>query len=245
MEFKDRLKKLRQERGISQQALADAIFVSRSAVAKWENGLGVPSGESMEALVKFFGVPLKEIETEQAEQIIVEKNHQIRRLSTVLSCIAFVMIIALAAVFSVLIVEFDFSLTPEGAAGSYAQYPYIENNDYIIYYKPEFEGTEYACIGNFRAVHKALIGYYVDPGDYEIDALIANNQYVGSIYTLKGRDRYYYIIRRNTNLVPVYMLDLDEIVALGNTCRVEANSYFATDNPIPGFWIGDNSIMVG
>lgn len=38
MEFKDKLKKLRTEKGISQQALADAIHISRSAVAKWENG---------------------------------------------------------------------------------------------------------------------------------------------------------------------------------------------------------------
>ena len=36
MEFKDQLKNYRTARGISQQALADAIFVSRSAVAKWE-----------------------------------------------------------------------------------------------------------------------------------------------------------------------------------------------------------------
>ena len=42
MEFKEKLKKMRGERGLSQQVLADAIFVSRSAVAKWEAGLGMP-----------------------------------------------------------------------------------------------------------------------------------------------------------------------------------------------------------
>ena len=55
MEFKDKLKRLRKERSVSQQALADAIFVSRSAVAKWENGLGLPSSASSEALAKHFG----------------------------------------------------------------------------------------------------------------------------------------------------------------------------------------------
>lgn len=34
MEFKDKLKQLRNEKGISQQVLADAIHISRSAVAK-------------------------------------------------------------------------------------------------------------------------------------------------------------------------------------------------------------------
>lgn len=50
MEFKDKLRTLRTERGLSQQELADAIYVSRSAVAKWENGLGLPGRASMEAL---------------------------------------------------------------------------------------------------------------------------------------------------------------------------------------------------
>ena len=50
MEFKDRLKKLRKEKAISQQELANAIYVSRSAVAKWENGLGLPNPESMVTL---------------------------------------------------------------------------------------------------------------------------------------------------------------------------------------------------
>ena len=47
MELKEKLKKARDEKKLSQQALADAIFVSRSAVAKWEAGLGVPCAESM------------------------------------------------------------------------------------------------------------------------------------------------------------------------------------------------------
>ena len=56
MEFKDKLKMLRKEKSISQQALADKIFVSRSAVAKWENGLGYPSEDSIGALAEYFSV---------------------------------------------------------------------------------------------------------------------------------------------------------------------------------------------
>lgn len=40
MEFSERLKELRSEKGISQAKLAADIHISRSAVAKWENGLG-------------------------------------------------------------------------------------------------------------------------------------------------------------------------------------------------------------
>jgi len=42
MELKDKIKQLRREKGLTQAQLADALFVSRSTVAKWENGLGLP-----------------------------------------------------------------------------------------------------------------------------------------------------------------------------------------------------------
>ena len=64
MEFKDELRKLRQEKGISQQALADSIFVSRSALAKWENGLGLPSEDAKNALIGYFGLDCDFFETE-------------------------------------------------------------------------------------------------------------------------------------------------------------------------------------
>ena len=54
--FKDKLKKLREQKGISQYELADKLYVSRSAIAKWENGNGIPSDVNLEALCKFFGV---------------------------------------------------------------------------------------------------------------------------------------------------------------------------------------------
>ena len=67
--FKDRLRTLRIEKGLTQKELSEEIFVSRSAVAKWENGLGLPSVASYEALLDFFSVsaidfPLNEEEEE-------------------------------------------------------------------------------------------------------------------------------------------------------------------------------------
>lgn len=81
MEFKDKLKGLRKEKGLSQQALADAIFISRSAVAKWENGLGLPNQESMQALIAFFGVSKEYFTTDKPEEVLMEKNKQIRRMA--------------------------------------------------------------------------------------------------------------------------------------------------------------------
>ncbi len=54
--FKDRLKELREKANLSQSMLAKKIFVSRSAIAKWENGIGIPSDANLEALCEFFQV---------------------------------------------------------------------------------------------------------------------------------------------------------------------------------------------
>lgn len=94
MEFKDKLKQLRQEKGLSQQALADAIHISRSAVAKWENGLGFPSEDSVEALTAYFHVEENYFRTEEPETVIVRKNHRIRILKTVLGAILILVVVA-------------------------------------------------------------------------------------------------------------------------------------------------------
>ena len=98
MEFKDKLRKLRSEKNVSQQTLADAIFISRSAVAKWENGLGLPNGDSMTALCNYFGVAADYFSTEQAENIIIDKNKKIRRLRQWF-IIAAALIVMYAAIF--------------------------------------------------------------------------------------------------------------------------------------------------
>ncbi len=55
MEFKDRLKELRVERGLSQMALSLETQISQSAIAKWELGKTEPTASALIALSKFFG----------------------------------------------------------------------------------------------------------------------------------------------------------------------------------------------
>lgn len=95
MEFKDRLKALRQEKNISQQCLADSIFVSRSAVAKWENGLGIPNQGSYQAILKFFGITENELPLIcEVEEVVITKNEKIHKLSrtVIILCILLVLL---------------------------------------------------------------------------------------------------------------------------------------------------------
>ena len=70
MDFKDKLKKLRNENGLSQEALAEAVHISRSAIAKYENGNGNPSEETLKALAVYFGVEVDELRSDN----IIKKN---------------------------------------------------------------------------------------------------------------------------------------------------------------------------
>jgi transcriptional regulator with XRE-family HTH domain len=56
MEFHKKLQELRKQKGLTQEELAAALFVSRTAVSKWESGRGYPNIESLKAIAKLFGV---------------------------------------------------------------------------------------------------------------------------------------------------------------------------------------------
>lgn len=66
--MKERLIRLRQEQGLSQSGLAEALGVSRQAVSRWETGAAMPSAENLFCLSRLYGVPMDElIRGEEAE----------------------------------------------------------------------------------------------------------------------------------------------------------------------------------
>ena len=61
MEFNEKLQELRKRRGLTQEELAEALFVSRTAVSKWESGRGYPSLDSLKEISKYFSVSIDEL----------------------------------------------------------------------------------------------------------------------------------------------------------------------------------------
>ena len=57
----ERLIQLRQEQGLSQSGLAEALGVSRQAVPRWETGAAMPSAENLLCLSRLYGVPMDEL----------------------------------------------------------------------------------------------------------------------------------------------------------------------------------------
>ena len=58
METKDILLQLRTQKGLSQEQLAEQIFVTRQAVSRWETGETTPNTDTLMLLSKFYDVSI-------------------------------------------------------------------------------------------------------------------------------------------------------------------------------------------
>ena len=76
MEFNEKLQQLRKGKGLTQEELARQIYVSRTAVSKWESGRGFPNIESLKALAKVFEVSLDALLSGEEILAIAEKDHK-------------------------------------------------------------------------------------------------------------------------------------------------------------------------
>ena len=79
MEFGEKLAELRKQRGITQQGLADALFVSRTAVSKWESGRGYPEIGSLKAIARFFGVTVDTLLSSEEVLSLAEADGRLQR----------------------------------------------------------------------------------------------------------------------------------------------------------------------
>lgn len=61
MELNEKLQELRRLKGLTQEELAASLYVSRTAISKWESGRGYPSIDSLKAIARFFGVTIDEL----------------------------------------------------------------------------------------------------------------------------------------------------------------------------------------
>ena len=77
MEFNKKLQELRKQKGLTQEELAEKLYVSRTAISKWESGRGYPNIESLKAIAKFFSVTVDELlSTDEVLTIAEEDNKQ-------------------------------------------------------------------------------------------------------------------------------------------------------------------------
>ena len=95
MEFNEKLQELRKSRSLTQEELAEALFVSRTAISKWESGRGYPSIDSLKEISRFFSVTIDDLICSE-EMISVAENEKKEFADKSLSLICNAMDILLA-----------------------------------------------------------------------------------------------------------------------------------------------------
>lgn len=98
LEFNEKIQELRKQKGLTQEELAEILFVSRTAISKWESGKGYPNIDSLKAIAEFFNITIDELLSSKqllfiAEHDSIAKTHQIRDLTFGLLDLSFLLLI--------------------------------------------------------------------------------------------------------------------------------------------------------
>lgn len=140
MNFPDKLKKLRKEKGLTQEELASKIFVSRSLIARYENGSVMPSKENLEKLSLVFNLKISDFIDEEAvvglalvqnkTALIMEKFF----LSLIIAIDGLFIIISLLPIFRIKTYYFEGSSTPnlETKFFSFIQISLLHSNPIVL-----------------------------------------------------------------------------------------------------------------
>lgn len=73
-EFGENLKRVREEKGLTQQTLADNLYVTRQAVSRWEGGSRYPDLMTAKKMAQFLEVSLDDLLTDDDMKLYAEKN---------------------------------------------------------------------------------------------------------------------------------------------------------------------------
>ena len=98
MDFGEKLKALRTERGLTQEQLAARLYVSRTAVSKWETGGGSPNLDSLQALARLFDVSVDDLLS--TDDLIVLARDERRSTARSSGMLSFGLLDVLAVVFA-------------------------------------------------------------------------------------------------------------------------------------------------
>lgn len=124
--FRDKLKELRVSANLTQEELAEKLFVSRSAVAKWEQGRGIPKTDTLEDIANFFNVAIESFYEKDEPQKVIENIEKKGKRNLIIFFSIIVMLVILIIVISLVKInknkdktkiEYDMFYTDESLEG--------------------------------------------------------------------------------------------------------------------------------
>ena len=124
MELNEKLQELRKSRDLTQEELAELLFVSRTAVSKWETGKGYPSIDSLREISRYFSVSIDDLLSADKLISIAERENKsnIRNMCDV--------IIGIADIFALLLIAMPlYPKTVNSIVYSVNLFSYAETSD--------------------------------------------------------------------------------------------------------------------
>ena len=76
MELSEKLQEMRKNKGMTQEELAEVLYVSQTAISKWESGRGTPSIESLKQISAFFSVSIDDLLSAEKILSLAEQEHK-------------------------------------------------------------------------------------------------------------------------------------------------------------------------
>lgn len=89
--FKDKLRQLRKDNNLTQEALANVICVSRSAINKWEQGNGIPSDVNLKSLCEHFNVTEEWLLDREDLKEYIKNDRKHNKLSLIISTVGIIL----------------------------------------------------------------------------------------------------------------------------------------------------------
>lgn len=127
MEFHEKLQELRKSRGLTQEELAEALFVSRTAISKWESRRGYPSIDSLKEISRYFAVSIDDLLSGEQLITIAEKENR-SNLNTICD-----LLLGVVDLFSLMLIFLPLYSKPvNGYIYAVNLFDYVDNDVLII-----------------------------------------------------------------------------------------------------------------
>ncbi len=108
MLFREKLKIYRVDNNITQSELANKLFISRTLISKWENGVVYPSAENMEKLAKLMNVDVNTLLSEEETKMLVLNSNSKNDISIFQKIVYIISLVLVSSGITLLIVGFVF-----------------------------------------------------------------------------------------------------------------------------------------
>lgn len=197
--FSDKLKKLRLSKNLTQDQLAKLIYVSRSAVAKWEQNRGFPNIDALQRISKIFEVSIDDLLSDKELKIleVINNKKKISLQRKIIISLSILTAIILIAFISLTVIYHPRTISKYVKSNSNNNFVKIEiinyDEDIIVVEKSEADSflneiLAIKVIPNYLFVQKVVSSYTVNL--YYDDTVYQLNNY----YIYDGKTRTYFNI---------------------------------------------------